>query len=299
MKRFLKSFTTISMLVYSAALLIFTALADNPAVQIAVYLSVIFIFLLADRRAAKNAVMLSLLICLPVLIINPLINSTGATTVFRAGGIPILGSINITAESLVYSLSLSLKLSATVLIFMLMNVLIHPDKLLNLAACIAGKSVLVVTIAARLLPSLKNQLSEIKEIYETRGAVINSGNLMQRVKNWYPFAKIILISSLESSYGMAEAIEARGYGAGKRTVFFNEINKPRDVFLIADGLILLIVLAAGLYKGLLLYRFYPRLGNPIDSMQQLLIVLLIFAIVLFPAVLAWGCTKWLYLRRKI
>ena len=299
MQNFLKSFSTISILSYLISLLIVVAFCSNPAAQAIIYLSIAFTVYLVNRTSIKRAIIISVVIGLPILIINPIVNGMGETVLLSLGDLPLIGNINITLEAMFFSLSLTLKLMTTVLAFSLFNLLVHPDKLLNLVSFFAPKSALVVGLSTRMIPSLLNQLREIGEIQRTRGVELDSKNLVQKIRSWYPFTKLIMFSSLENSYGIAEAIESKGFGFGKRTIFFNEKIKSRDILLYIDSALMLLVLGAGLFNGLLEYSFFPRLDRLIKSDMQLILILCVIVLVLFPLILAWGCSRWKYLRQRI
>ncbi len=299
MQSFLKSFSTLAILIYLISMLVLVILCNNPVIQALIYLSIAILAALTDKKAVKSVISLSLIIGLPVLIINPLVNGMGATILLRVKDVPLAGNIDITLESLVFTLSLTLKLITTVLIFSLFNILVHRDKLLNLVSFAAARSALVITLTTRMIPSLIDQVKEIGEIQRTRGVDLDSKNLIQRVRNWYPFAKIILFTSLERTYGTAEAIESKAYGIGKRTVFFNEKVKRRDLLLAANSIAVLAISIAGLYKGWLTFTFFPVLSNFINSFILLILAPAVTALVLFPALLAWGYKQWQFLKPRI
>lgn len=297
-KDFLKSFNTFFLIVYLISLFIFASFCDNPIFQVLIYLCVVFFLFLADRDFAKTGIETSIMVGIPVVVINPLFNQVGLTPLIQIQGLPVIGGIKITLESVVFSISLALKFITLVVIFFLFNVLVHPDKFLTLVSFVIPKSAMIMGFANRIMPNLVNQLREIGDIQKIRGVNLDSKNIVQKVKTWYPFMKIVLVSSLESSLAIAESIEVRGYGKGKRKVYYNEVIRVRDIGLMADSLILLGFFVFGLFQNWFDYRFFPKLNNPVDSVQDLIIGFLIQWLVLFPLILAWGVSMWKYLRSK-
>jgi len=192
---FLKSFSIIYILIYLAALVTLIAFCSNPIIQMLIYISIALTLIIIDKSLFEKTLILSLFIAIPIMIINPVFNCMGVTTLLRVSGVPFIGYLNITLETLVYTLSLVLKLTNTILVFSLFNLLIQPDKMLNLISLIAARSALIITLTARLVPSMIDELKEIGEIQRTRGVNLDSKNLIQRVRNWFPFTKLILFSN--------------------------------------------------------------------------------------------------------
>ena len=241
MSNFFKSLSTISILAFITAVLVIIAFCGNLLSQIAIFTFIMVMIYFIDKSKMKASIMLAIFIGIPIFIINPLVNQNGSTILFSIVDVPLAGRIDITLEALIYALLLTFKLMNTILIFCVFNILVHPDRLLNLFSFFAGKSALIITITTRLIPFLSNQLKEIADIQKTRGVVLDSGNGFKRVKTWYPFSKIILFSSLENSAGIAEALQSKGYGIGKRTVYYNEKMRIRDwiVIVLSIGVIVM------------------------------------------------------------
>jgi energy-coupling factor transport system permease protein len=285
LSQFLKSFSTVSILVYISVLLAVVALCQNPAYQVVIFISLILIMFFIDKKAARTSVVLALFIGVPVLIINPLVNQSGSTFLLRIIDVPVFNRIDITLESIVFALYLMFKLINTVLTFYIFNLLIHQDKLLSLVSHTVGKSALIITITTKLIPSLSKQLNEITDIQKTRGAVLDSKNPIKRVKAWYPFSKIILFSGLENSYGISEAIQSKGYGTGRRAVFYNEKTRPRDLMLITNSAFLIIFIFISYFNGLIKYSFFPKMDSLITSVNQALVGVFITILIVFPVIL--------------
>ncbi len=293
MQEYLKSFSTVPMLIYLAGLLILTALCDSPAVQAAVYFCVLFLIYVSDKGMLKKSAVLAGLMGIPVIIINPLTNGMGSTIFLTAG------AISITLESLVFALSLSMKLMNTVLIFMLFNILVHPDRLTALLSFAASRFALIISIAVRLVPAVSVQLREIGEIQRTRGADMDSRKLMQRIRSWYPFVRLTLLSTLEKAQGMAEAMGSKAYGSGSRTVLFSEHLRPRDLMLSTDGMVISVLVVIGLNQGWLAFEFFPQLSGWETLSRHMLFMSAAAVCILFPAITAWGCKHCHYSGQKI
>lgn len=295
--KILESYSIVPMLIYLTSLLVIVSLSGSPAVQAAFFMSMVLFLLCIGINEAKRYLFLSFLIGIPVAVINPLINQAGATILISFYDLPLAGNINITLEAIIFGTFMSLKLMNTVLVFAVFNNAVHPDRLLNLLSVSASKSALIISVAVRFIPSMVSRFKEIRDIQQTRGVNLESNNLFKNIKNWYPFIKIVLFSTIENSFTTAEAIESRAYGTGKRTVFFSEKIKRRDLVLAADSIIILLVLYLFHSAGLLYYEFFPRLEHL--SPEQAVPALLIPALVLVPPLSNWGYGQWKYLKPKI
>lgn len=277
----MNSINTVCAIIFFICILALIAICNNPLMQILLYIGIIISLYVYDKNNINKLVYLSLFIGLPILIINPIINSNGATILFFKA-VPVLGTVVITFESIFYSFNMFLKLINTVLAFFLFNILIHPDRLLNMMAVFSYKSSLVLSLSTRMIPLLTAQIREISEVQRTRGVNLDSKNIIEKVKGWYPFLKILLFSSLENSLSMAEAIESKGYGANKRTVFYEEKIRPIDLIVLISSAILIILTITGFNQGWLNYKFFPHLSYLVVSTEQMIYYSLIMIIVFYP-----------------
>jgi len=77
--------------------------------------------------------------------------------------------------------------------------------------------VLLVQVSIHFLPLLSAEIDRIAKAQASRGAVWGTGRLLQRVRQTFPVLLPLFITSLRRAENLAQAIEARGYGAGPRT----------------------------------------------------------------------------------
>ncbi len=74
---------------------------------------------------------------------------------------------------------------------------------------------MMMTIALRFIPTLIEEAEKIMNAQKARGADLESGGLIQRVKALIPILIPLLISSVRRAYELAEAMECRCYNGGK------------------------------------------------------------------------------------
>ena len=74
---------------------------------------------------------------------------------------------------------------------------------------------MMMTIALRFIPTLIEETDKIMSAQKARGADMESGNLIKRVKSLMPVLIPLLISSFRRAAELADAMECRCYTGGK------------------------------------------------------------------------------------
>ena len=73
---------------------------------------------------------------------------------------------------------------------------------------------MMMTIALRFIPTLIEEAEKIMNAQKARGADLENGKLVERVKALIPILIPLLISSVRRAYELAEAMECRCYNGG-------------------------------------------------------------------------------------
>ncbi len=89
--------------------------------------------------------------------------------------------------------------------------LLSPLKLLGLQV---HELAMMMTIALRFIPTLVEETDKIMSAQKARGADLESGNLMQKVRAMIPILIPLLASSFRRAYELATAMECRCYHGG-------------------------------------------------------------------------------------
>lgn len=92
--------------------------------------------------------------------------------------------------------------------------LLSPLKYIGLGSAVHSMS-MMMTIALRFIPTLIDETDKIMNAQKARGADLESGGLLQRIKALLPILIPLLISSVRRAYDLAEAMECRCYNGGK------------------------------------------------------------------------------------
>ena len=92
---------------------------------------------------------------------------------------------------------------------------------------------MMMTIALRFIPTLIEETDQIMSAQKARGADLESGGLMQRVRALIPILIPLFISSFRRAIDLATAMECRCYHGGEGRT---RLRQPR--FLLHDFLAL-------------------------------------------------------------
>ena len=83
---------------------------------------------------------------------------------------------------------------------------------------------MMMTIALRFIPTLIEETDKIMNAQKARGADLESGNLIEKIKALIPILIPLLISSVMRAYQLAEAMECRCYNGGEGRVRMKQLH---------------------------------------------------------------------------
>jgi energy-coupling factor transport system permease protein len=97
--------------------------------------------------------------------------------------------------------------------------LLSPLKFIGLGGAVHTMA-MTMTIALRFIPTLIEETQKIMNAQKARGADLESGSFLRRIKALIPILIPLLFSSIRRAYELAEAMECRCYNGGEgRTTF--------------------------------------------------------------------------------
>lgn len=76
---------------------------------------------------------------------------------------------------------------------------------------------MMMSLALRFIPTLMEETDKIMKAQKARGADFESGNFIQRIKNFLPLLIPLFVSAINRALELATAMEARCYNGGNRT----------------------------------------------------------------------------------
>jgi len=239
-------------------------------------------------RAWFSLMRLAILLCLTITIITMAVNHNGEHVLWQAAfKLPVLGYPAITVEALLFSLAMCFRLLTIISAFAILTLAVHPDDVLQVMykVHIPRKTVLVAALAVRFLPLLISDAERISAAQQARGWRPGLGGPLQRIKNGAAVLTPLLSNSLDRSIALAEAMESRAFGSGRRT-FYKPLRIPagaRLALALVVGLMVLTAVLAAL--GWTSFRFYPSFGALSPDLKVLISAnsLLVLAVVILPA----------------
>lgn len=111
------------------------------------------------------------------------------------------------------------------------------------------------TTAVRFVPVLAEEAQTIMDAQKARGLELEKGNFLKRVRNYIPILIPLIISAIRRSLELAEAMEARAWGATKKRTNLYVLRLRRGDYLFIA--ITVGILAAAVF--IRLYLHIPRL----------------------------------------
>jgi energy-coupling factor transport system permease protein len=277
-------------LLWSLGAIVLCLIFNSPVYILILLVSVIIIINSAGLLKAWTTILkLGIWMGITIIIINMLVSYHGTHVLFTAPfQIPVLGTPVITLEAMAFGASMAVKLLIIISAMAFINYSVHPDDIMAvmLKMRLPYKSVLVTTLSTRYIPCLADDVSRIRDAYRTRRVNLDTGNWFKKVKNNSVIVMPLLYNSLERSVQVAEAMEARAFGSGKKRVFYHVIKSS------AIDWIILACIGLPLILGIVIrvmghgdYQYYPSFPEismtPADIIWPL--VLLLSLLLILPA----------------
>ena len=240
-------------LLLCGAILVAAVAAQNPLVIGAAALAAALV-LAAAPGPRRAYVLFALVPAVFVMLLNPFLSVQGLTPLLVIGDPPLLDG-EITEEELMFGLAAGLRIIGSALAIAVFVRISDGDLLLRGISRVAPRSATIVALGARLLPTLERDASGFVVAARARG--LHPSGRRAAADLVAPLVSL----SLERSLTLAEAMEARGYGAGNRTRA--ELDRPdardRSLTLLgaAAGVVVTLVLVVG--DG---YSYYDLLDDP-------------------------------------
>lgn len=238
--------------------------SDNPLVLAAVAVGALLLAAAAPSRPSRLVLAGGLASGLALAVLNPFVTAEGDLILWR-GPETALIDLEVTVEEVVAGLAMGVRLAAVAVLVAAVLAHIDPDRLQAQVARIAPRSALVCALGTRLVPALERDARAISEAARLRGVALTEGGWGPRARRAAPLALPLLASGLERGLDVAEAMTARGYGAGGRTRLAEPGLTARERAVLALGGALAALAVAAIAVGAGDYAFYPTLSSPLDA----------------------------------
>ena len=145
-------------------------------------------------------------------------------SVFSQGETPLF--LFVEWEALLYGIAVALRIDITVVAGMIfLSVARNEEIATGLARLgIPYRFAFAVSTALRLVPTIAATGSTIGQAQRSRGLDLESGNVLERIRNYVPLLVPVFISTIRSTNVFSMALESKGFGAGSKRTFFLRIS---------------------------------------------------------------------------
>jgi len=177
-----------------------------------------------------------------------------------------LNFITVPYERLNFSVAMTLRLLALTSAFSLFFLTTTPD---DLALAMESSGIprdfsLMFTMSLRFVPTLARDLQIITDAFRCKGLELEKGGLITRLKNYAKLLIPLMVLEVKRSLMIAEALEARGFGASPRRVkpYKGLEMRPLDYLVSFTALLATFIIVSLNYLNLLPSWLYLRLPEP-------------------------------------
>ncbi len=181
------------------------------------------VLILLISRVPLGLYLKNVKVIIPIIILTSLLN-----LFYTKGGVEyqLFWGISIFSEGIKRSFFMALRIFLLIIISSLLTYtttpnditdaierLLSPLKYIGLQNAVHTLS-MMMTIALRFIPTLIDETDKIMNAQKARGADLESGGIIRRIKALLPILIPLLISSVRRAYELAEAMECRCYNGG-------------------------------------------------------------------------------------
>jgi len=205
----------------------------------------------------------------------------------------------VTLEAFVYGAVLGCAILTVLYWFKSFQQIMTGDKLLYVFGSALPRMTLILSIALRYIPLLKQQIRRIRDSQKALG-LFKDENLIDRLRGEMRIFSVLVTWALENGIITADSMSARGYGIGRRTRF------AIFRFTVSDALMCLGCLILGGFviwataSGSLEFAFYPHIKTHDLSITSSFAYVSYAILALFPSILELEeSLRWKSLKSRI
>ena len=276
-------------LLYYFIMVLFAFIFSDPYFVVTfLILILVLIALQGISHELKNIMKLFIPLSILIMILNPLLNRTGAHKIYLWSG------FFITYEAIAYGILMSLALLIVILVFSSYNRSVSYQEMLYIFSKKLPIISMIIVMALRFIPLINSRAIEVQKLnnLKSNGIELDSDDeeridvdafnsnintdynskLVDKLKSNKRIAAIIKEAktlgkimgitvswSLEESMFTAKSMNARGYNATERTSYLSYKFSNADFAFIALIIITVGIIIAGLLKGVGMINIYPSI----------------------------------------
>jgi energy-coupling factor transport system permease protein len=218
-------------LVWSLAAVTVALSTDNPVYRGLVALAALNVLLtwLPPGRRIRPLGLALLFAAAIAALINVLAGHTGADVIARLpNDWPLVGGA-LTLESVVFGGVLGLGLAAALLAVAPLSLVLEPHDVVDAMPGPLERTGIAVATSLNLVSGFGRTFTEVGDAQRMRGWKPRG------LRSWNEVLVPVVLTAIEDSVMLAEAMEARGFGAGRRTSYSGATWTRRDVAIAASA----------------------------------------------------------------
>jgi energy-coupling factor transporter transmembrane protein EcfT len=243
---------------YLGALALAGFIYSSPPVLIAAGLATVLAGYAAGAgRAVRASLRLALPLLLFMVLINALVSHRGDTVLVRGWEMPVLGSTDITLESLAAGAVIGLRVVAVVLVFAVYSACVDPDRVLRALRPVARRSAMTAGLVTRMVPLAAADAARLKEAAALRGPAAEPVGRAA-------LARRLVEGSMDRAVDVAATLELRGHSLGARPQNRREPSRD-DAPLILTGAAIALAAVGARLAGAGGFETYPRIAMDSDT----------------------------------
>lgn len=248
--RHFDSMNPVAVAVYYLCVTLITMFSQDPVIAL-LSLSAAIAVCTVTGAAGRREHLFSLLLYIVLAVINPLIVHNGVTVLFYLNDRPI------TWEATAYGLTAAATLCAALYWLRALSKAMTGDRVLYAIGRLSPGAALLLSMTIRYIGLFKQRWRKIQDSQRALG-LYRDGNLIDAVRGRARVLGILITWTLENGIITAESMEARGYGARRRTSFAHYRMHTADAVLIAASALLSLITVIGISRTAV--RYYPALS---------------------------------------
>lgn len=236
-------------------------------------------------RRLAGSLRTALIVGLPIVLVNVLVDRQGLTVFARLGDLGPFGQGDLTVEAVAYGGVIALKLALLILTTTLAGLAVDPDALLGAVRRLSFRSALTATLATRMLPLLAADSRRLAEAQRTRPGGTPGG-----ARGRMALVSAVVAGSLDRAMDVAATLEVRGLAATRGSRRPPRSSSPgggtrralsrHDLAFLASAAAVLALSLAGRLAGVAEFSAYPQIEISRDAGTLALCAALLAAVLL-------------------
>lgn len=279
--------------VFFATVIITAMFSGHPAMTVITLFGGVLYYVVLNGAAHARSHFFFFVLFLILAAANPLVSHNGVTVLF------VLNHNPVTLEALLYGINSAAMIIGVLYWFRSLTQIMTSEKLMHIFGRLSPKLSLVLSMALRFVPLFRAQSEKAHDAQKAMG-MFKDDDIIDDVRGNMRIFSIIVTWALENGIITADSMEARGYGAGRRTSFTRFRLRSSDIVFLVIDLLLFGVCIAALAGDKLEFTFYPAIKGSIDGIPGISGILAYGAMLLMPVITeAEVRIRWKYLQSRI